>query len=152
VSGVTAGGEPPGDERRLWRRTAGAATYLGVFSLARRERAGDLFAVRLATTEIHSRRERGRPVWTLLVYLTLILVAPVVAAAQGASRPAQAATRAETKDLNLHLRAFAELLRSDVRSQKVAIITQLMEFSEAEDTAFWADLSRVRPRALEAQR
>ena len=34
-------------------------------------------------------------------------------------------------------RAYAELLRSDVRTQKVAIITEVMGFTEAEDTAFW---------------
>jgi len=36
-----------------------------------------------------------------------------------------------------NLRAYAELLRSDVRSQKVAIITEMMDFTEAEDAAFW---------------
>ncbi len=41
----------------------------------------------------------------------------------------------ESTDLNL--RAYVELLRSDLRTQKVAIITQMMEFTEAEDTAFW---------------
>src|SRR6185436_1818696 len=33
--------------------------------------------------------------------------------------------------------AYAELLRSDVRAQKVVILTQLMNFTEAEDKAFW---------------
>ena len=33
--------------------------------------------------------------------------------------------------------AYAELLRSDVRTQKVAIITEVMGFTEAEDAAFW---------------
>jgi hypothetical protein len=41
----------------------------------------------------------------------------------------------ETKTLNLT--AYAELLRSDVRAQKVAILTEVMGFTEAEDTAFW---------------
>ena len=41
----------------------------------------------------------------------------------------------QTKSLNLA--AYAELLRSDVRAQKVAIITEVMGFSEAEDKAFW---------------
>jgi hypothetical protein len=44
-------------------------------------------------------------------------------------------TDRETKTLNLS--AYAELLRSDVRAQKVAIITEVMGFSEAEDAAFW---------------
>ena len=46
-----------------------------------------------------------------------------------------AVTPAETKDANL--RAYVELLRSDVRAQKVAFITELMEFTDAEDKAFW---------------
>jgi hypothetical protein len=41
----------------------------------------------------------------------------------------------ETKSLNLS--AYAELLRSDVRTQKVAILTEVMGFTEAEDAAFW---------------
>jgi hypothetical protein len=44
-------------------------------------------------------------------------------------------TQEEVQTLNLH--AYAELLRSDVRTQKVAIITEVMGFTEAEDAAFW---------------
>jgi len=43
--------------------------------------------------------------------------------------------KADPRDQNL--RAYTELLRSDVRSEKVAILTELMDFTEAEDTAFW---------------
>ena len=46
-----------------------------------------------------------------------------------------AAPGGETRDRNL--RAYAELLRSDVRSQKIAILTEMMNFTEAEDAAFW---------------
>jgi hypothetical protein len=74
-------------------------------------------------------------VWKLRVCLiVLTALAPLTASAQAASPPAQS-TAAETKDQNL--RAYVELLRSDVRGQKVAIITQMMGFSEAEDKAFW---------------
>jgi hypothetical protein len=41
----------------------------------------------------------------------------------------------ETRELNL--RAYTELLRSDVRTQKVAILTELVGFNEVEDKAFW---------------
>jgi hypothetical protein len=41
----------------------------------------------------------------------------------------------QTKALNLS--AYAELLRSDVRSQKVAILTEVMGLTETEDAAFW---------------
>jgi len=37
----------------------------------------------------------------------------------------------------VNLRAYVELLRSDLRSQKVALLTEMMEFTEAEDTKFW---------------
>jgi hypothetical protein len=56
------------------------------------------------------------------------------------SKPAGAAqnqpmTEEQTKALNLS--AYVELLRSDIRSTKVAIITEVMGFSETEDAAFW---------------
>jgi hypothetical protein len=36
-----------------------------------------------------------------------------------------------------NLRAYVELLRADIRAEKVGIITELMAFTEAEDKAFW---------------
>jgi hypothetical protein len=48
--------------------------------------------------------------------------------------PTAAADR-ETRTTNLA--AYAELLRSDVRAEKVAILTEVMGFTEAEDKAFW---------------
>jgi hypothetical protein len=56
---------------------------------------------------------------------------PGIASAQ-AAKPA---SQDETRDLNL--RAYSELLRSDLRAQKIAIITEMMEFTEAEDAKFW---------------
>ncbi len=53
-------------------------------------------------------------------------------AAQAPSRPAD---DRQTKTLNLT--AYAELLRSDVRAQKVAILTEVMAFTDAEDKTFW---------------
>ena len=52
-----------------------------------------------------------------------------------AQAPSGQASEKETVTLNLT--AYAELLRSDVRAQKVAIITEVMHFTEAEDAAFW---------------
>lgn len=48
---------------------------------------------------------------------------------------AQGTTDRATRDTNLS--TYVELLRSDVRAEKVAILTELMAFSEAEDRAFW---------------
>jgi len=42
-----------------------------------------------------------------------------------------------TDSREANLRAYAELLRSDVRAQKAAIITEVMQFTEDEDTKFW---------------
>jgi len=59
----------------------------------------------------------------------------MLAATTGVSAQQAMPTAADTRDANL--RAYVELLRSDVRAQKVAFITELMEFSEADDKAFW---------------
>jgi hypothetical protein len=54
----------------------------------------------------------------------------------GQTRPADPPMpRAESRDLNL--RAYSELLRRDIRQQKAALITELMQFTESEDKAFW---------------
>jgi hypothetical protein len=54
------------------------------------------------------------------------------AASLGAQAPAL-----ERQDTTLNLSAYAELLRSDVRASKIALITEVMGFTEAEDRAFW---------------
>jgi len=41
----------------------------------------------------------------------------------------------ETRDTNL--RAYTELLRSDLRTEKIAVITEIMQFTEEEDAKFW---------------
>ena len=65
--------------------------------------------------------------------LTLALLVSVPAHARQA--PASGQGGAEAREANL--RSYVELLRSDVRTQKVAIITEMMQFSEAEDAKFW---------------
>jgi hypothetical protein len=54
---------------------------------------------------------------------------------------ASLASAQDTRKMNatreVNLRAYVELLRSDLRSQKVAIITEIMQFSEDEDAKFW---------------
>jgi hypothetical protein len=58
-----------------------------------------------------------------------LVMCPMIAAAQQ--------TTASTEAANLNLTAYAELLRTDVRAQKVAILVEVMGFSEADDKAFW---------------
>jgi len=64
----------------------------------------------------------------MLVTLVALLSSATVAQAQqgAASQPTE-----------LNLSAYAELLRSDVRARKIAILTQVIGFTEAEDAAFW---------------
>jgi len=50
---------------------------------------------------------------------------------------AQPSTPSDRDTRQANLRAYVELLRSDIRAQKVGIITELMAFTEAEDKAFW---------------
>jgi hypothetical protein len=73
----------------------------------------------------------------MAVTLVLLIIGTVaLAQAQAPSKPPnERPNERETKTLNLS--AYAELLRSDVRAQKVAIITEVMGFTEAEDKAFW---------------
>ena len=68
------------------------------------------------------------------VLVTLIVLAAAASAAVAQSAQAPSASQ-QAKTLNLS--AYAELLRSDVRAEKVAIITEVMGFTEAEDAAFW---------------
>ena len=65
-----------------------------------------------------------------LFAVALFGMAAVMAGGAQSAPPAE-----QTKTLNLS--AYAELLRSDIKVQKVAIITTVMGFSESEDKAFW---------------
>ena len=79
--------------------------------------------------------------------LVLLMVCAVGAEAQTTKSPpakapaakgqAPAAPDSEQQTKALNLSAYAELLRSDVRAQKVAIITEVMGFTDKEDEAFW---------------
>ena len=66
---------------------------------------------------------------------TTATLAFVVLCATGSQGQAPRDPAAQGTALNLS--AYAELLRSDVRAQKVAILTEVMGFTEAEDAAFW---------------
>ena len=61
----------------------------------------------------------------------------VVLVASSLAAHAQSVQVSEQQTKTLNLSAYAELLRSDVQAQKVAILTEVMGFTEAEDKAFW---------------
>ncbi|HMD36683.1 MAG TPA: hypothetical protein VKH42_17035 [Vicinamibacterales bacterium] len=56
-------------------------------------------------------------------------------AAAPASKGAATDDKIDPRDANI--RAYVELLRSDVRASKIAIMASVMNFTEAEDKAFW---------------
>ena len=66
-----------------------------------------------------------------------VAVACVLTAATSVAAAAQEKPVTEAESKTLNLTAYVELLRTEVRSEKVAIITEVMGFSEAEDKAFW---------------
>src|SRR5262245_29307748 len=75
-------------------------------------------------------RAKGLSVGALLALACLTGAVP----AAGQSKTSSTSV-ADAVDINL--RAYSELLRSDLRGQKSALIAQVMQFSEAEDTKFW---------------
>jgi hypothetical protein len=74
---------------------------------------------------------RFKPLHVLLGVLAVFGAAPGLALAQA---PKLAAPE-DAREANL--RAYVELLRSDLRSQRVAILTEVMQFTEEEDAKFW---------------
>jgi hypothetical protein len=70
--------------------------------------------------------------------MRVVLLSIVILTAHAPAHARQNATvaaAADSRDANL--RAYVELLRSDLRTQKVAILTEMMHFTESEDRAFW---------------
>jgi hypothetical protein len=67
--------------------------------------------------------------------LVVTLAWPVAGAAGQTAAPATPVPRQEARERNM--RAYVELLRSDLRTQKVAVITQIMQLTDAEDKTFW---------------
>jgi hypothetical protein len=72
------------------------------------------------------------------VFIPAVMFAVVATA--GTSRAQQSsevsgAGEGDTREANL--RAYAELLRADLRAEKVAVITEVMQFTDDEDAKFW---------------
>jgi len=98
-------------------------------------------------------RSRGIAILAAAVSAVSAVALDIGAVAQ--TSPAVQVPRDEAREMNL--RAYTELLRSDVRAQKVAVFTQMMAFSEREDAAFWPiyrehelELSRLNDERLAA--
>ena len=98
-------------------------------------------------------RSRGIAILAAAVSAVSAVALDIGAVAQ--TSPAVQVPRDEAREMNL--RAYTELLRSDVRTQKVAVFTQMMAFTEREDAAFWPiyrehelELSRLNDERLAA--
>ena len=95
-------------------------------------------------------RSRG-----IAILAAAIAAVTLTAGTMAQTSPAVQLPRDEAREMNL--RAYTELLRSDVRAQKVAVFTQMMAFTESEDAAFWPiyrehelELSRLNDERLAA--
>lgn len=62
-------------------------------------------------------------------------IALLIAGGPGGHAQATQDRSGEARSLNLA--AYSELLRTNVRAQKIAILTEVMGFTEKEDAAFW---------------
>jgi hypothetical protein len=67
--------------------------------------------------------------WLALVLFALGLGMPGIALAQAAPKPGS--------DEDLKLQAMIEVVRSDIRAKRVAMINNAMKFNDAEMKAFW---------------
>jgi hypothetical protein len=65
------------------------------------------------------------------------LAAAPLGADQGPAAGTQAKSVGNDEARARNLQAYVELLRSDIREQKVALISGMMQFSEADDAKFW---------------
>ena len=70
-----------------------------------------------------------------LAMCVVLVVLGCAAAAAAQEKAAAPLSRADTREANL--KAYTELMRSDLRAQKAALITEVMGFTDAEDKAFW---------------
>src|SRR4051812_19072109 len=70
-----------------------------------------------------------------IIIALLAILAGAAAVASAQTTKSNNATLDDTRDTNL--RAYVELLRSDLRTQKVAITAMMMALGEAEDEKFW---------------
>jgi hypothetical protein len=82
---------------------------------------------------------RGVKLWVLAAFL----LAGGQAFAQSSSKPAaqkpksQAAQATPSSDRDLNIRAYVELLRSDVKAQATAVVGEVMQLDDDDAAKFW---------------
>jgi hypothetical protein len=70
-----------------------------------------------------------------VVFLVVALLTAQALWAQGSEQGKNAQVRADSQDLNI--RAYADLLRTDLKTKKVQIITEVMQFDSQQAATFW---------------
>jgi hypothetical protein len=78
--------------------------------------------------------------WSFVTFILLgVALAGIQAFAQTGARKAapREIPSAQPTDKDLNIRAYIELLRSDVRSQATAIVQEIMQLSESDGDKFW---------------
>ena len=74
--------------------------------------------------------------WILAAAIAASLFnAPAVLAQQAKAQPAAQPAQTETQATNI--RAYVELLRSDVKTRKTAIMAEIMQFTDEQAAKFW---------------
>jgi hypothetical protein len=81
--------------------------------------------------EVEGMRPRKR------LLLAGLLIVPMLVATAFTQNTATNQDTSSTSDRELNLRAYTELLRADVKAKRVAIITEIMQFNEADAATFW---------------
>jgi hypothetical protein len=87
---------------------------------------------RLAVTHLNSIKEKSRMKRIICIVSLLVLGLSMT---NGMTLMAQQASASETQEKQL--KAYADALRSDVKTEKKAILTRAMQFTPEEDKAFW---------------
>jgi hypothetical protein len=73
--------------------------------------------------------------WTHLQWAVRVAMAAGFLTIPGLGRAQAPPSLEETREANL--RAYVDLLRSDVRAQSTAIISEMMQLNDADEKAFW---------------
>jgi len=74
--------------------------------------------------------------WILAAALTpALFCAPTVFAQEANTQPAAQPAHTETQETNI--RAYVELLRSDVKARKTAILAEIMQLNDEQAAKFW---------------
>ncbi len=74
---------------------------------------------------------------TRLLVVSLLFLPMLVATAAFTKNMGGNQDTSATSNRELNLRAYTELLRSDVKAKRVAIITEVMQFNDSEAATFW---------------